>query len=148
MDVVADASAILCALFPDESSEQAKQLLGDYAVGLIDFYGPRLLMLELLNSCLIAKRRNRITEETFKRLTQELSGLQINWVDIEDHPFEIYHVCNRFNVSSYDAAYIVCAQQRGCDLLTADHRLYNAVKDEMPFVRLIKDYQSQRDGSA
>jgi predicted nucleic acid-binding protein len=142
LNIVADASAILCAVFPDEASDQAKLLMKDYALGKVDFYGPSLIILELLNSCLIAKRRGRISQENLEKLVEELSGLQIKWVDIENHPLEIFYICSKFNISSYDASYIISAKLMGSELVTADRRLYNSVRNDMPFVRLIDNYQN------
>ncbi|PRR70282.1 type II toxin-antitoxin system VapC family toxin [Neomoorella humiferrea] len=79
MDIVADASAILCAYFPDELSPRAKKLMLDYAIGRITLCGPCLLVIELINACSVAARRGRISE-----IAKEISALQIRWVEIEE----------------------------------------------------------------
>jgi predicted nucleic acid-binding protein len=42
----------------------------------------------------------------------------------------------------YDAFYVALAEDRACMLWTADEELYEAVKDELPFVKLLEDYAS------
>jgi predicted nucleic acid-binding protein len=36
--------------------------------------------------------------------------------------------------SVYDSLYIALAEREGCELVTADQRLYNSVKSQFPFV--------------
>lgn len=50
MDIVVDASTTLSAYMPDESTPQAQQLMRDYALGTVDLWAPKLLLLELLNA--------------------------------------------------------------------------------------------------
>jgi len=45
---------------------------------------------------------------------------------------------------AYDAAYLALAQLRGCELWTADERLYNAVSRELPWVKWVGE--SNREG--
>ena len=39
----------------------------------------------------------------------------------------------KFDITSYDATYVVIAQKRKCDLITADHKLLSRVK--FPFIK-------------
>jgi len=140
MDVVADASAILCAYFPDEFSPQAKKLMLDYALGRIILYGPRFLILELINACLVAARRRRINEEILIKAVQDISTLQIKWIDIEKEADKIFALSRKYQISAYDSAYIISAQIKGCKLFTADEGLFNALKHDLHFVHLLNDY--------
>ena len=40
----------------------------------------------------------------------------------------------------HDAAYLAVAEILGCELWTADERLYNSVKTDMPRVRWLGDF--------
>lgn len=44
--------------------------------------------------------------------------------------------------ATYDAHYIALAQREGCELWTADERLYNGVHAVYPFVRWIGNWGS------
>ncbi|BCV20362.1 type II toxin-antitoxin system VapC family toxin [Moorella sp. Hama-1] len=140
MDVVADASAILCAYFPDELSSKAKKLMLDYALGRTNLFGPRLLALELINACLVASRRRRISDEVFIKTAKEITALQIAWIDVEQESDRIFSLSRKYQISAYDTAYIAAAQIKGCELFTADQRLHNAVKNDLKFVRLLSEY--------
>ncbi|MDQ6693713.1 MAG: type II toxin-antitoxin system VapC family toxin, partial [Chloroflexota bacterium] len=40
---------------------------------------------------------------------------------------------------AYDTAYLAVAQMYGCELWTADEKLYNAVGGQLPWVRWLGD---------
>lgn len=142
MDLVVDASAVLCAYLPDEFSLFARKLFEDYALGRVDLYAPGLLTLELINACLVAKRRGRVSEQLLDKLVEEIAVLQVNRVEVEARSKEIFAVSKRFNLTAYDACYVVAAQMKGCMLVTADRKLYDAVKNELSFVVNLENYSS------
>jgi predicted nucleic acid-binding protein len=57
--------------------------------------------------------------------------------------WEIADDCRLGNV--YDATYLALADLSGCEFWTADERLYNSVKDKLPFVRLLSEFESDCD---
>jgi hypothetical protein len=47
-----------------------------------------------------------------------------------------WEMANRFHrPQAYDGHYLALAEMLGCELWMADERLYNAVKDELPWVK-------------
>ena len=140
MDIVVDARVILSAYLPDENMPFAQKLLEDYALGRINLYGPRLLLLELLNACLVAEKRSGVNAQLINKLMEEIIGLQINWVEVEAQIKEIFDLSKRFNLTAYDACYVVAAQMKGCILVTRDQKLYNAVKNYLSFVITLESY--------
>ncbi len=45
----------------------------------------------------------------------------------------------------YDALYLVVAEALDCQFITADEKLYNAVKDQLPYTVWIGDYVGQAE---
>ena len=43
----------------------------------------------------------------------------------------------RFEISPYDAAFVVLARELGCELITADRRLWNRTHQDCPWVELL-----------
>ena len=136
--IVIDASVILAAFFPDENSRQARRLIADYVEGVVEFYAPRLLILELVNASLVAFRRGRIDETIFNQLVDTMTSLQISWVDIESHGRELAQLAKEKQISAYDAAYVQAATLLNCKLVTGDIKLAVAVGD--PVVTLDNYY--------
>lgn len=145
MDMVVDASALLAAYFPDEGTLQAHCLMEDYALGRVNLWAPRLLILELLNACLMARKRNRIAEYVLDDLAIRIAALDIHWADVEENAQQVYSLSKEYGLTAYDAAYIVAAQMRGRKLVTGDLRMYDTVKESCPFVVLLQNYTELRD---
>ena len=45
------------------------------------------------------------------------------------------------HLAAYDAHYLALAEMLGCEFWNADERLYNTVKDELPWVKWLGDFQ-------
>lgn len=142
LDIVVDASVVLAAYFPDESTLQAQRLMEDYALGRVNLWAPRLLVLELINACLVARNRNRIDDRLLDDLAAQLAALDIQWVTVEENVRQVFSLSKEHGLTAYDAAYIAAAQMKECKLITGDRRLYNTVKGDLSFVVLLDDYES------
>ena len=59
--MIADASVLLCAFFPDEAQAQAQALLRDHAAGRERLKAPTLVVYEVTNAVWQAERRGRIS---------------------------------------------------------------------------------------
>lgn len=66
-------------------------------------------------------------------------GLPITiWPDSDDLQRRAYTFASRFNrPRAYDGQYLAVADLLGCELWTADRRLYSAVGGELPWVRWV-----------
>lgn len=144
LDIVVDASGILAAYFPDENTFQAQRLMEDYAMGRVNLWAPKLLVLELINACLTARNRNRIDDRLLHDLVAQLTALDIRWVEVEENALQVLSLGREHGLTAYDAAYVAAAQMKGCKLVTADRRLYKTVKGNLSFVVLLEDYQCRQ----
>jgi predicted nucleic acid-binding protein len=135
--MIADASVILAAFFPDENQAQAQALLRDHVAGHMRLAAPDLLLYEVTNAVLIAVRRGRIADEDAEAILSAFEGLGIELCPVAWR--EMLPLARRFDRSAYDAAYLALAEARDEPLVTADLRLYNAVRGELDWVRWIGD---------
>jgi predicted nucleic acid-binding protein len=145
--MIVDANVILRAFFPDEAQERAQAIIEEHVAGRIPLKAPDLLPYELANAVWQAERRGRITHAQADEILQAMSGLEIEIVS------EIWGVppswegmlplARRFNLSVYDAAYLMLAKEGGEPLLTGDLRLYNSVHPELDWVLWIEDYPKE-----
>jgi predicted nucleic acid-binding protein len=133
--MIVDASVILRAFFPDEEQAQAQALIRDYVSGHRQLAAPTLLHYEFTNAVLQATRRGRITDEEAEAILVAFEGLGI---EIEPVIWQqMLPLARRFDRSAYDAAYLALAEARGEPFITGDLRLYNAVHDQLDWVRWI-----------
>ena len=126
MTFVLDSSVALAWILPDESNPAADVLADHlaYTAALV----PSIWSLEIGNVLLVALRRGRISRDDRDRLVKELRDLPVE-VDVastERVLVETLGLADRYDLSTYDAAYLELAQRRGLPLATLDKRLREA----------------------
>jgi predicted nucleic acid-binding protein len=137
--VILDASVVLRGFFPDEVGHaQALALIRAYAQEAIELLAPTLLPYEVTNAVLQAIRRGRISLEKGQEIIAVFQELGIPTVEVSWQ--RALALARAYDRSAYDGAYLALAEARGDQLVTADLRLYNAVKDRLPWVVWIEDY--------
>ena len=137
--MIVDASVILNAFFPDEDQAQAQVLIRDHVIGRVELVAPNLLLYEVTNAVVLARRRERISPEQAKDILSsfERLGIALRPVDWQ----RILPLAIRFDPSAHDAAYLVLAGVTGQPLITGDLRMYNSVHEHLDWVQWIGDYQ-------
>jgi predicted nucleic acid-binding protein len=133
--MIVDASVLLAALFDDDRQLEAQDLLQQHTQAIIQFKAPMILHYELENVTWQAERRERITTIQADQIMQTLDGLGIQFFA----PLwgKALNMARRSGCSVYDAAYLVLAESLGEVFVTNDRRLYEAVKDVLPWVELL-----------
>jgi predicted nucleic acid-binding protein len=117
------------------------------AVGLFDLCGasgvrliaPHFFFVET-DSILCQKLRLRhaITIGETETAFAKLRTMPIEQGDVPGQRDRAWEIARRFEFPTvYDATYLALAELRGCEFWIADRRLYNRVKDDLPFVRLL-----------
>jgi predicted nucleic acid-binding protein len=139
---VVDSSVVLKWFFEDEEYIGQAQLLIDacYLYGTIALFAPELMIYEALNATVTAVRRKRIpVNEAFDILNDMMEiGVELN----KPEPKRVLELSLEYKIAAYDAAYLALAESLDCDLWTGDRAFYNAVKNELPYVKWIGNYAS------
>lgn len=138
--LVIDASVVLKWYLTDEEyGEKALNLLTKYISNELDFLAPSLLEYEVVNGLIIAQKRGRIKEEKILLAIDGFMDLKIKLKDLSQlYPRALYY-CKIYNRSVYDASYLAIAESEGIAMITGDKRLYNAVKEELKWVKWFGD---------
>lgn len=137
--MIIDASVVLKGFFPDEAGHaQALALIRAYAQEEIRLLAPTLLPYEVTNAVLQAIKRDRIGLEKGLEILRVFQGLGIPTAEVSwERALSLARAHDR---SAYDGAYLALAEEKGDRLVTADLRLYDAVKDRLSWVVWIEDY--------
>jgi predicted nucleic acid-binding protein len=99
---------------------------------------PTLLLYEVTNAVVQARRRGRISDEQAEIFLSSFEGLGIALRPVTWQ--RILPLALRFDRSAYDAAYLALAEETAQPLITGDSRMYNAVREHLDWVQWIGDY--------
>lgn len=134
--VVIDASVAIKWLVNEEGTEAADGLLDRWREEGTCITAPCLLFIEVTNALYKRVRREELTVSEALALLACLEDLHINVKEAIPFSRQALETAARFGCSAtYDAYYISLAEVLGCELWTADERLYNSVKDRLDRVR-------------
>jgi predicted nucleic acid-binding protein len=140
--IVIDASTAAKWQLSDETDTvQALDMLQDYIAGTIEFVAPRIWSYEIANVMNKAVSIGRLTETEGREAFEILHMLDIEFLDFPS-PADAYRLARTYQRSIYDSLYLTAAHTHGIDFWTGDRRLYNAIKERLPFVHWIGDYRS------
>src|SRR6266480_7110174 len=143
--VVVDASLALKWVLSEADSNTAIALLQTWNIDKIEIIAPALFTYEATNILYRQVVTNKLSyEEVSKLLTRLLSiGILLNFVQHREISIRAMELAHRFGLhAAYDAHYLALAEHEKCEYWTADSRLCNAVRDQLPWVRQLSEYQS------
>jgi predicted nucleic acid-binding protein len=123
---VYDASFIVTLIVPDEKNKKSDKIHRSTN----EIFIPQLLWYEIANIFMNLIRRKRFTFDEVKGFFSIISSLNTN-TDFEtgvDYSKKIWNLCNEYNLSAYNAAYLELAYRKKAVLCTLDDGLINAAK--------------------
>jgi predicted nucleic acid-binding protein len=127
MVYVYDASYVSTLIIPDEKNLRIDKL--HKAITEDDeIFTPQLLWYEITNIFMNLNRRKRYNFEQTTHFFPILSALRLE-PDFETgvkYSDKILELCNLYNLSAYDAAYLELADRKKAILCTLDENLINA----------------------
>jgi len=100
---------------------------------------------EVTNILLKKARRNLITIARAIQAIALLSKMEIkvHYPLNPDMNIDALEIAHTYNLpATYDAHYLALAAREQCEFWTADERLYNSVKGQLSWVRLMSDLAS------
>jgi len=126
---VFDVSFVGALIIPDEKNPSVDRMY-DKINNEDERYAPHLLWYETANLFKNLLRRKRYTFDEVLRLFPPLTALCIS-CDFETgtgYAEKLLRLCNDYNISSYDAAYLELAARKKAVLCTLDENLLAAAK--------------------
>jgi predicted nucleic acid-binding protein len=132
---VLDASVVLKWWIEEEDSDKAIWILNRYKEEMLEIAAPDLLIYEIAN---VLRYNLRFTTDEIRECIKDLLELELDIIA----PVEIVidlavETARQREISFYDGLYVTMAQGLGFQLITADEKLYQKVRD-LPFVNLLK----------
>ena len=141
--VVVDTSIALKWVLEEADSNKADTLLAEWIKKGMLIIAPNLLAYEITNALYRKVRKGEITLDRAKEALAEISLAEIEFDFSSDFTLSTraIELANQFNLpATYDSHYLALAERKGCELWTADLRMWNSVKGKLDWVRWMGDY--------
>jgi predicted nucleic acid-binding protein len=138
--ICVDASFALKLVLDEEGSEAAQALWTAWSAQDVEIIAPCHLMFEATSVIRNHVYRREISADAGQAAFDALLAQEIKLLHpgfIEERAWELAHQFNR--PTAYDACYLALAENIGCELWTADGRLYKAVHDALPWVKSLHE---------
>lgn len=138
--VVVDTSLALKWVVYETDTPLARVLLSNWMQQSTIILAPDLLIYEITNILYKRMRKNELTLESATSAFSLLMRTNLSFEAIKNETLSLKALdfAKRYNLpATYDAHYLALAEREQCEFWTADERLYNAVKEQIAWVRLI-----------
>jgi predicted nucleic acid-binding protein len=143
--IVVDTSIVLKWVLDEPDSAIALALLTSWTNEGTVIQAPALLTFEVANALFQRVHKREMTLEKAMQALEDvlLPELELHFLEYKELSKRAMAVSQQYNLSATDDAhYLALAEQEECELWTADSRLWNAVRDKLPWVRQLSEYQS------
>jgi predicted nucleic acid-binding protein len=138
---VIDAGVAVKWFIPEDDSATARRLLDFFHQGAVNLTAPDLLIAEATNVFWKRADRNDITAQEAEDNLNDLLALNLPLVPSSLLAPRALAIARAHRRSVYDCLYLALALDRGCDLVTTDERLVNAVGAQFPQLKLLRNLQ-------
>ncbi len=136
--VVVDASLAFKWIRTERFTSEARELLVEWMRGDVQRIVPPLFAYEIANALHRNARSGTATRADLERAFDAVLR------QVSVHHFDLTMLKRAMAIAAefrlpaaYDSQYVALAETLGCELWTADERLWNAVRARFPFVRWI-----------
>ena len=142
--IVVDTSIVLKWVLDEPDSATALALLTGWINEEIVIQAPALLTYEVANALFQRVRKGEMTAEKARQALEDvlLPELVLNFLEYTELSKRAITLAQQYNLpATYDAHYLALAEHEKCEYWTADSRLCNAVRDKLPWVHQLNEYQ-------
>lgn len=129
-------------LIQEEFTDQARSLWSLWIESDTEVIAPLLFPFEV--TAVLRKKvyRNLIQQEEAESVLREALEANIGFLYPPGLHRRAWELATRLNrPTAYDAHYLALAEMLGCEFWTADRRLYDAVHEELRWVRWLGNYE-------
>jgi predicted nucleic acid-binding protein len=138
---VIDAGVAVKWFIPEDDTAKARRLLELFHQGAADLAAPDLLIAEATNVFWKRADRNDITAQEAEDNLNDLLSINLPLVSSLLLAPGALAIARAHRRSVYDCLYLALALDRGCDLITTDERLVNAIGPQFPQLKLLRNLQ-------
>lgn len=138
--IVIDSSVVIKWFLDEEDSDKAQSIYDDHETGTLNLIAPDLMNIEIGNIIWKHVVHRGMSEEDAQDVMDRYIELELNLVPTTELLYEAYKIAVTYKRSVYDSTYVALSIQEGCQFVTADEKLYNAVGKALPNVALLANW--------
>jgi len=136
--VCVDASLVLKLVLGEDDSPRAIALWRRWVDENWTIAAPPLLAYEVTSVLRTKVHRGSLTPEAGDEAFHEIHAQGIHYLAPNDLHSRAWELAKQFQrPAAYDAHYLALALALGCEFWTADERLFNVVRETLPWVRFL-----------
>ena len=120
--IVIDASVAVKWFLPELHAVAARKLLSEKG----HLLAPDLIWSEVANVLWKKVQRGELTAEVARGIVREFQHFPLETPSSKGFLEAAWDIAERFRMTVYDSLYVALAVNRGCALVTADRKLYDA----------------------
>ena len=140
--LVIDASVVIASLLRDEPYRAAAlNVLTQFISEALELVTVPLMRYEVTNAVWKAFQLGRVSLEDALEALKKFEAFNIPEVGVSS--IEILGLAHAYHRSAYDAAYLALAKAEQAPLITADRRLYNALRGKFPLLLWVEDFKGK-----
>jgi predicted nucleic acid-binding protein len=139
MNLVVDASVAAKWLFVEPDTGKARAILDSAESGELQLLAPEILPAEIANSLWKRTQRGDLDNASALGLFDGFQKVEFKFCRVQELIGPALSIAFRHHHPVYDCLYVVLARREGCDLVTADEKLYRAFARDFPRVRLLRN---------
>jgi len=141
MEWCVDANVVVKAVIKEDFSENAITLMSDALNMEIRLIAPHFFDAETNGAVRKKVYSGEITAKLGDIAFEKLKRFPVHMLPTQNLLDRSWEIAKQFRLRwLYDAFYVALAEEMACVLWTADMELYNAVKDQLDFVKSLEDY--------
>jgi len=143
MTYVLDASVALKWVLNERGTPKAVRLRNEFRQGIHELIAPDVFVTEVAHGLTKAERRGTLPFGMAERRT--LSVIKTLPALYPTLPLirRAVQIASSARIAVYDCLYVALAEREGCDLVTADDRLINAIGSKFPFIKELASFSSK-----
>ena len=125
--LVVDASVVAKWFVPEKDTDKAVKLRNRHIEGTLTLMAPDLIVYEVVNALAY---HPEVTDETLRENVEALFMIDLDLVSPSTELMaSIADTARRHAISAYDSSYLALAEATATNLVTADRRFRDKVKD-------------------
>ncbi|NMF83028.1 type II toxin-antitoxin system VapC family toxin [Nodosilinea sp. P-1105] len=139
-DLVIDSSVVIKWIVPQACSKKAGEVLTVYQAGGLRLLAPDLLNAEVGNILWKYHSFQGLTKSDVQEALEAFKDLEWSITPSNLLLDDALNLAIDYRRTVYDSLFIALALREGCQLVTADERLVNAVSQKLPQVVLLSSW--------